>query len=233
VSPDVLDFERLKPNEITYPGYHELAYLHPSRFTPDPSVLRELGLLENENFFILRFGAFKAHHDVGVIGLSIEQKRMLVNFLSEYGRVIITTERDIDEEFLSYQMKVSPEKIHSLMAYAKILIGDSQTMCSEAAVLGVPSMRCNSFAGRVSYLEEQEKKYELVYSFLPSEFEKLFEKVKEWVEDPELKTKWMTRRKTMLKDKIDVTSFFKKMIYQFMEKGDVKKSDFDFNQFKG
>jgi predicted glycosyltransferase len=158
---------------------------------------------------------------------------MLVNFLSEYGRVIITTERDIDEEFLSYQMKVSPEKIHSLMAYAKILIGDSQTMCSEAAVLGVPSMRCNSFAGRVSYLEEQEKKYELVYSFLPSEFEKLFEKVKEWVEDPELKTKWMMRRQNMLKDKIDVTSFFKKMIYQFIEKGDVKKSDFDFNQFKG
>jgi predicted glycosyltransferase len=54
VSPDVLDFERLRPNEITYPGYHELAYLHPSRFTPDPSVLRELGLLDNENFFILR-----------------------------------------------------------------------------------------------------------------------------------------------------------------------------------
>ena len=232
VSPDVLDFERLKPNEITYPGYHELAYLHPSRFSPDPSVLRELGLGENENFFILRFGAFKAHHDVGVVGLNIEQKRMLVNFLSEFGRVIITTERDIDQEFLPYQMKVSPEKVHSLMAYAKILIGDSQTMCSEAAVLGVPSLRCNSFAGCVSYLEEQEKKYELVYSFLPSEFEKLFEKVKEWVVDPELKTKWMLRRQIMLQDKIDVTSFFKEMIYNFMEKGDVKKIDFDFNQFK-
>lgn len=27
----------------TYPGYHELAYLHPDRFTPDPSVLDEIG----------------------------------------------------------------------------------------------------------------------------------------------------------------------------------------------
>jgi uncharacterized protein len=27
---------------VRYHGYHELAYLHPNRFTPDPSVLKEL-----------------------------------------------------------------------------------------------------------------------------------------------------------------------------------------------
>ena len=42
-----------------------------------------------------------------------------------------------------------------------MFIGDSQTMTSEAAVLGVPSLRCNSFAGRISYINEQEFKYGL------------------------------------------------------------------------
>jgi predicted glycosyltransferase len=59
---------------IGYAGYHELAYLHPNRFTPIPDVLKEIGLKEGDRYFILRFNAFKAHHDIGVQGLSIENK---------------------------------------------------------------------------------------------------------------------------------------------------------------
>ena len=36
-------WDDLGSNHYTYPGYHELAYLHPDRFTPDPSVLEEIG----------------------------------------------------------------------------------------------------------------------------------------------------------------------------------------------
>ncbi len=207
VSPDVLAYERKRPNQLIYPGYHELAYLHPNRFRPDPGVLAEAGLSENEPFFIMRFNAFKAHHDVGVSGLSIEQKRLLVQRLSQAGKVIITTERNIDEEFLPYQIKVSPEKAHSLLYYATMLIGDSQTMTSEAAVLGTPSLRCNSFAGRISYLEEEEKKYELTYAFLPSRFSDLLVKLEELLAMPNLKAEWAERRRRLLEDKIDVTAF--------------------------
>ena len=49
---------------IPYDGYHELAYLHPNRFSPDISVLDEIGLKQGDVYFILRFNAFKAHHDV-------------------------------------------------------------------------------------------------------------------------------------------------------------------------
>lgn len=31
----------LEKKHIKYPGYHELAYLHPNRFKPNPDVLRE------------------------------------------------------------------------------------------------------------------------------------------------------------------------------------------------
>ena len=219
---------------IPYAGYHELAYLHPNRFTPDPSVLKEIGVKEGETYFILRFNAFKAHHDVGVLGLSIENKRKLIKDLEKRGKVFITTERNIDEEFKPYQLLVSPEKVHSLIYYATMLIGDSQTMTSEAAVLGTPAIRCNTFVGRISYLEEEEHTYNLTYGFLPTDSEAMFAKIEELLALPDLKAIWQDRRENMLKDKIDVTAFFvwfienypgsaKEMREPQAPKGDVKK----------
>jgi len=193
---------------IPYTGYHELAYLHPKRFTPDPLVLKEIGVKEGETYFILRFNAFKAHHDVGVLGLSIENKRKLIADLEKQGKVFITTERNIDIEFQQYQLMISPEKVHSLIYYATMLIGDSQTMTSEAAVLGTPAIRCNTFVGRISYLEEEEHKYGLTYGFLPTDSLAMFAKVEELLALPDLKSIWQERRKRMLEDKIDVTALF-------------------------
>jgi len=167
---------------IGYSGYHELAYLHPNRFNPDESVLSEIGVQPGEKYFILRFNAFKAHHDVGVQGLSLENKRQLISLLERHGKVFITTERNIDDEFKPYQLKVSPDKAHSLMYYATMLVGDSQTMTSEAAVLGTPAIRCNTFVRRISYLEEEEFKYNLTYGFLPENSDSLFLKINELLE---------------------------------------------------
>ena len=178
---------------IGYSGYHELAYLHPNRFNPDESVLSEIGVQPGEKYFILRFNAFKAHHDVGVQGLSLENKRQLISLLERHGKVFITTERNIDDEFKPYQLKVSPDKAHSLMYYATMLVGDSQTMTSEAAVLGTPAIRCNTFVRRISYLEEEEFKYNLTYGFLPENSDSLFSKINELVEMPNLKNELMSQ----------------------------------------
>ena len=212
VSPDVLDFERKAANHVTYPAYHELAYLHPKVFTPDVQVIKDFGLEEGEKYFILRFNAFKAHHDIGVSGLSIDQKRRLIEILSKEGKVFITSERNLDEEFMKYQLAVSPEKMHSFIYYAHMLIGDSQTMTSEAAVLGTPSLRCNSFAGRISYLEQQEKKYELTYAFLPNQYDALEKRLLEMLDDRDLKLNWSIKRSKMLEDKIFPTPFFKNIM---------------------
>ena len=207
VSPDSLRGSRKKKGTLFYPGYHELAYLHPNRFTPDPSVPAEAGLLPGERYFVLRFNAFKAHHDKGAEGLSLEQKLQLVRLLEGYGRVIITTEKEILQELAGYRLTVSPKNIHSLICYSTLFVGDSQTMASEAAVMGVPSLRCNSFAGRLSSLEEEEKKYGLTFAFTPQEFDRLIDRVKELLSLPGLKEEWQARRRGMLADKIDVTSF--------------------------
>lgn len=222
VSPDVLSHERKGKNAIVYPGYHELAYLHPSHFTPDKSVLAEHGIRENEVFFVMRFNAFRAHHDVGVNGLSIEQKRELIEILKPHGKVIITTEKEIDKEFQPFQIMVSPEKAHSLLAFAHIFLGDSQTMTSEAAMLGVPSLRCNSLAKRISYLNEQENRFGLTKAFHPKDFEQLKKQLIEWMEMPDLKGKWRIKRDAMLKKKINVSHFQYQLLAQFAREAKVE-----------
>ena len=209
-------------------SYHELSYLHPNRFKPDPSVLQEAGIEKGEPYFILRFNAFKAHHDVGVVGLTIENKRRLVNNLSLRGKVFITTERDMDDEFKPYQLMVSPEKAHSLMYYATMLVGDSQTMTSEAAVLGTPAIRCNTFVGRIHYLEEEEHKYGLTYGFRPDEAEKMFEKIDELLAMPNLKADWQIRRQKMLSEKIDYSRFLTWFVESYPESRKIMKDDPDY-----
>lgn len=218
-----VDTPRKSKKTLYVHSYHELAYLHPNRFIPDASVLDDAGIKEGEPYFILRFNAFKAHHDVGVVGLTIENKRRLVNNLKTKGKVFITTERDIDDEFKPYQLKVSPDKAHSLMYYATMLVGDSQTMTSEAAVLGTPAIRCNTFVGRIHYLEEEEHKYGLTYGFRPEQSEVMFQKIEGLLAMPDLKQEWQRRRQKMLSEKIDYSAFLTWFIENYPESGKVMR----------
>lgn len=219
---------RKSSKTIYYKGFHELAYLHPNFFKPNPRIIDEIGLKDEEPFFVLRFNAFKAHHDVGVQGLPFEDKRKLIEILEKKGRVFITTERDIDDEFKKYQLILSPEKVHSLIYYATLFIGDSQTMTSEAAVLGTPALKCNSFAGKLSVPNEIEKKYKLCFSFLPEKTDDLFQKIDELLKDGNIKEEFQRRRHTMLADKIDVTAFFVWFIENYPESVRIMKENPDY-----
>jgi predicted glycosyltransferase len=207
LSPDVLKGRRRKKTTLYYPAYHELAYLHPDVFRPDPGILKLIGLSHVDPYFVMRFNTFRAHHDVGALGLSLEQKLEIIRILEPIGRILITTEEEIEPELRPYQLQISPDQVHSLLAYATMFIGDSQTMTSEASVLGVPALRCNSFVGRISYLEEQEQKYALTFGFKPEQFDMMIVKLRELLSLKNLKGEWQKRREKMLRDKINLTAF--------------------------
>lgn len=202
--------QRETKRAVYYAGTHELAYLHPKRFSPNPIVLQHAGLTEGERFFIMRFVALKGHHDVGQQGLTLEQKKALVELLKQHGRVIITSERAIEPEFEQYRLPVPPEEIHSLMAYSSMFLGDSQTMTSEAAVLGVPALKCNTFAGRLSVPNMLEQKYGLCYAYTPDRFGEMLNHIQQLLaRDPkELKNEWQDKRQHLLNEMIDPTEFF-------------------------
>lgn len=203
ITPHCLSFENYGPHHLKYRGYQELAYLSPKYFLPKKTVLRKYGLVEKK-YVVIRFNEFKAHHDIGHSGIDFVTKNKLVSLLQEDLRVLITTEGKIQQEFKDYQLLIDPIDIHDIIAFAKIYIGDSQTMASEAAVLGTPSIRCNTFKNKISYLKELEKKYHLTYAFLPNEDKAFLQKIKEIIRNPEVDRIWHNRRNHMLSEMEDV-----------------------------
>lgn len=228
LTPSAIKGHRKTNKAMFYEGTHELAYLHPNYFKIDSSTLRKAQLIEGEKFFILRFVAFQAYHDGGQGGISFVQKQKLINLLKQYGRIIITSERPIEPEFEQYRLPVPPEEIHSLMAYASMFLGDSQTMTSEAAILGVPALKCNTFAGRLSVPNELEQEYGLCYAYHPDDFDKFYDHVKRLLEDEHTKEEWAEKKKKFLADKIDVTAFFTWFIENYPESRRIMKENPDY-----
>lgn len=231
ISPDCTIFNSHSSKVVGYAGYHELAYLHPNRFTPDYKDLEEIGLDKGDIYFVLRFNAFEAHHDGNAAGLNINQKLRLIDELSPHGRIIITSEKNLESELSQYQLSVAPEKMHSILAFATIFIGDSQTMTSESAVLGIPSLRCNTFAGRLSTLNELEEKYGLAYSYQPQDFELMILKLRELIANQNLREEWTRKRIKMLDEKIDVTGFYIWFLENYPKSIEIMKGNPD-HQFR-
>src|SRR5688572_17851169 len=54
---------KVNGNHLTYPSYQQLAYLHPNRFTPDPEVVRSVGVDPSSRYFLVRFVSYESSHD--------------------------------------------------------------------------------------------------------------------------------------------------------------------------
>lgn len=197
--------DNLGRKHIRYEGYQELAYTHPTYFTPDPNILSEIGVKPKEKLFTVRFVSWMASHDVGQSGFSIEGKRRLVQRLAGLGRVIITSESPLPPELEPYRMRVSPTKIHDLLAFSTLYIGEGATMASESAILGTPFIFVSPL--RAGSLDEQEKKYGLGYTVHPSQEDFAIELALELAQRPGLREEWQQKRARMLADKIDVTAW--------------------------
>lgn len=205
--------KNLGKKQVRYNAYHELAYLHPNRFKPNPEVLSEIGLSENDKFFILRFVSWDATHDIGHKGISLENKRKLIDILKIHGKVIITSEKTLDEEFEKYRMSVSPTKMHDLLFYASLYIGEGGTMASECAVIGTPAIYINSL--NMGYLMEQEK-LGLIYSLRKDDT--LINLIQELIDNNKLdKNEARNLAKEKLADKIDLTQYIVNLIEDINE----------------
>jgi len=193
----------LGKKQVRLNGYIELGHLHPKYFRPDSSVLDNLDLNEKDIFIVVRFVSWTASHDIGQKG--IEDRVDFVRNLEKYGRVLISSEGTLEKDLEEYRITLSPDKFHDLLWYSTLYLGEGATIASEAAILGTPSIFISSLAGRLGYLDELERKYGLMYSFVNSD--DALEKAIEILKKPYVKEDWRMKREIMLKDKIDVTEF--------------------------
>lgn len=205
----------LGKKQIRIDGYKELAYLHPNYFKPDPTIFAELKIQRDEKYAIVRFNSFNAVHDIGLRGLSLEEKYTIVKELGKYVKVFISAEGDIPADLADHKLNISPHRIHHVLYYAQMVMGDSGTMASESAVLGTPAIRCNAGLGQyeLGNFTELEKKYGLVYCV--ERLDDVLPRALELIQDPELKQEWAVKRQKMLSEKIDVTRFMADLIENY------------------
>jgi len=127
--------------------FFESCYLHPDYFQPDSNLLKKYGIHPDEKYIVLRFIGWGANHDIGKTGLDDTQKIELVEKLEKYARVIISSEKELPDDLKSRHFTAPPNIMHHVLYYASLYIGDSQSMATEAALLGTPAIRSNSFVG--------------------------------------------------------------------------------------
>jgi predicted glycosyltransferase len=195
---------KVRGNHVQYAGYHELAYLHPNRFTPDPSRLAAFGLSDGEPYSLVRFVSWQAVHDKREKGLTGTQKRDLVALLGEHGRVLVSSEAALPADLEQYAVRGPVADIHHLVAYAQLIVGESATMSSEAAVLGVPAVMIAT-SGR-GYTDDEERRYGLVRHFPETHYDAAVTTIEKLFADGPREL-GQRAREQLLAEKIDVTQW--------------------------
>jgi predicted glycosyltransferase len=217
----------LGKKQIHFNSYLELSYLYPTYFIPNPNIRKELGIAENKKLVLVRFVAWEAFHDREQSGLSLEFKINLIKELSKYSKVIISSEKELPEQFKEFQFSFPPEKLHELLQTCDLYIGEGATTASEAAILGTPAVYVNNLA--VGYCTEQENKYQLVYNFRNTDG--LIQKTIELIQKDNLKEEAKLKSSMLISDHIDLTAYFVWFIENYPNSRDIMRKNPDY-QYK-
>jgi predicted glycosyltransferase len=200
-----------KRRHIRYRGYHELSYLHTSYFSPDRTVAIRNGLASQGDTFFIRLVSWQANHDIGEEGWTNDLLSKLVNKLTKKGKVLISSESPLTDDMKPFMYEGSKKDVHHVMACCRAFIGESATMASECAVLGIPAIYAAE-TGR-GYTNEQETRYGLVRNLRQLDWPRLDEMIDELLNTPV--DRFAKAHRALLDDTTDVASFVADCIETF------------------
>lgn len=149
----------------TYRSFHEWAYLHPDEFQADVSIARAEGVDPNGVFALVRLVRWDAAHDRGESGFARGEVIALVSALAKKMRVFVSAEGELPVELQSFAANFHVENVHHILAFASLVIGESPSMATEAALLGVPAILASSWAGRCGNMQVLENRFGLMRVF--------------------------------------------------------------------
>lgn len=203
-------------------GVQELAYLHPNWFEADREGLREHGVDPDEPYFVLRFVSNEAYHDDNRQGIRTETKCALVDRLSERGTVYVSSEGDVPPELEANVVPVPPEDVLDLLAEANLMVTDSGTMATEAALLATPTVRYESphEQGTLGAFVELESHGLIEQTTDQDEVER---RALDLADSPDAEARWRATRDAYLEEATDVTRYMLDLVEEaagYEERGD-------------
>jgi hypothetical protein len=197
-----------------YAGCHELAYLHPRRFTPDPQVVRSLGIDPHSRYCLVRFVSWGAHHDVGQHGIATDRRREFLESLAAVARPYVTSEAPLPAELESFRLRIPFSKVHHVLAFAALYVGEGATMASEAALLGTPAVYTNTLpAGTLAMFQRCGLMEQII------DTDAALRRCLAWLADDEAKSRAASARDRLLAEKIDVTALIVQTLDDYARRG--------------
>lgn len=131
--------------QIRFHGTMDSAYLHPKYFS-EKNV--EFNLRpQNEHKkqkVMLRFVSWNASHDINQNGFSNKDIYRLIQVLTPYADIYISSEKNLPADLKKYHININPADMHYYMQKVDLFIGESGSMATEAAYLGTHSIVLNS-----------------------------------------------------------------------------------------
>jgi predicted glycosyltransferase len=186
-----------------YSGYHELAFLHPSRFTPRQEVLGMMGGAEPGRYVVLRMSAWNTLHDIGKKGFGDRFDEFMTELTRRIRVYIVPEGGALPERWESNRLRLPPEWFHDALAFARLVVTEGASTASESACLGVPSVYLNTTER--GYLNDQERRYRLVANF--TEAGAALPKALEMLDAPPETERFRAAAKRLVAEHIDVTDY--------------------------
>jgi predicted glycosyltransferase len=195
---------KIRRQHRRYPSYHALAYLHPDHFEPDVEVLRQLGLDPERKRVLIRFVAYHSAHDLGREGLPMAAQRRIITALGTEAEILISSERPLPPDLDPYRIESAPEKTHHLLAFSDLIIGESATMCAEAAMLGTPAIYIDTETR--GYTDDLMNRYQLCFHWQSHQIEQILRQAFA-ILTTNAKTTFRAARARMLSEHIDAAAY--------------------------
>jgi predicted glycosyltransferase len=205
LTPDAFEGS-LGANHYTFDGFKESAYLHPETFERDPSVRDELGVGPDEDYAILRFNAFDAVHDLDQEGLTAAEEQELVERIAEDVRVFVSDEGGESAYDVpgAQPFDIHPARMHDALAEASLLVAETGTMVTEAAMLGTPVVGAGAF--HTWEFGEFERLGDRGLVAVAVGIDEAVERSRMLLRDDSAGERWEQRRRALLADTVDLSS---------------------------
>lgn len=226
LTPDCF-YKDMGSKQIKFNSYTELFYLHRDYFIPNKQILEKLNIKENEEYAIIRFVSWGASHDFGQRGFSHKSKIDIIEKISKYYKVFITSESKLPQELEKYRIRILPEELHDALFFSSIYIGEGGTTASETSIMGVPTLYINTLP-LMGYLKE-ENQQGLLHHFLDETG--VIEKVTEIINKDNINIEYSRKSQELLKSKINPTAFLVWFIENYPNSAIIMKENPDY-QYK-
>ncbi len=104
-----------------------------------------------------------------------------------------------------YRLRAPAENIHHLIAFSRMLVGESATMAAEAAVLGVPAFYIADTSR--GYIDDLERRYGLVRKYARAQASSALVEIKRLLSRGSLSEEMAAARRRLLTERVDTTSW--------------------------